>query len=76
MKILGMVTAISLIVTLVLGLVLGISALIGWITMQVWNLILVPWAGAPTISFWLAWAVWIVLSLLFGKIGSVIMRKD
>jgi len=47
------------------ALVGGIAIGMGWLTMTVWNAILVPWLNAPALNLWLATAVYVVLMGIF-----------
>lgn len=45
----------------------GLSCLEGWITMLLWNAVMpLIWAGAPTLTFWVATGIMFLLNLLFG----------
>jgi hypothetical protein len=60
-------------VVMVAAIVMGlaISAGLGALTMIVWNAVFVP-MGAPVLSFWVAWALWFVVSVLAGRFRASI----
>ena len=60
MEILGGIALILL----VLALAFAGSLFMGWLTMLVWNAVLVPWLHAPTLNFWLAVGVYVVLAAI------------
>jgi hypothetical protein len=50
---------------LVVGIVIG---LMSWLTMFLWNTVLVSiFPTLPIISYWLAVGVYVIISMLFGK---------
>jgi hypothetical protein len=53
-----------LVVVGVIVLAIGISAVLGYLFGLAWNAILVPWAHAPHLNFWLAWLVCFVLGFI------------
>lgn len=44
----------------------GVTALMAFITVQLWGLLLVP-LGAPEVSFLAFWALWFVLAFFFAR---------
>lgn len=52
----------------VVGVVVGISAFCAWIFMLLWNWIIPYLFGWPNISFWMAWGIMLLISILFGDI--------
>lgn len=65
---------IVLLVTFFLTIIVGGSALMGYLTYLLWGAVAVP-MGAPELSFWMAWALWVVLSTLFGLMRSSTSSK-
>lgn len=54
-------------IILVLALIFGGLCLEGWLVMLLWNAILpLIWANAPTLTFWAAVGLVLLLDLLFG----------
>lgn len=53
---------------LILSLVIAfaISAFVAWLVMLLWNWVVVAIFGLPKLSFWLAWGLTFLISLIFG----------
>ena len=47
----------------IIALALGISALVAYVLMICWNFAVVPTFGLGTVSFWQAWGLMIVASI-------------
>lgn len=54
-------------VIVALAIVFAFCAVGALVVMYAWNLLLVPWLGAPKIGFWLAFLVLLALGFIFGK---------
>ena len=67
----GILGIVSIILAVCLGLAIyaGITALFGLLFMFVFNIV-VPAFGGPTITFGVAWAAWVLLSLIGGAISG------
>ena len=65
------------IVLAVLLLAVGLGALEAWIIMLLWNhAVCAIFASAPTLSFWLAWGVLILLNIIGSAFKSTVnVRK-
>lgn len=50
----------------VVAIFAGVTALMAFITVQLWGLLLVP-LGAPEVSFLAFWALWFVLAFVFAR---------
>jgi hypothetical protein len=61
-----------LIVMGILAFAVVFAALEAWVFMLLWNWILVGLFNAPTISFWLAWGVLILINILTKAIRSTV----
>ena len=60
------------IVLAVLLLAVGLGALEAWIVMLLWNNVLCAiFTSVPTLSFWLAWGVLILLNIVGSAFRSV-----
>jgi Ca2+/H+ antiporter, TMEM165/GDT1 family len=61
-----------------LFIILGIGgiALFGWIVMSLWNVALVPAAGANIISFWQALGLLVLSRILVGGFGGGKQRRS
>lgn len=57
-----------LISALVLAFWFLMSAVWAWIFMFLWNFALVPTFGAPTLSFWISYALTLLTSMVLGGI--------
>ncbi len=58
---------ILLIIIIALAIAVAIGALEAWIVMLLWNYVLCAiFTSVPTLSFWLAWGLLILVNLLFG----------
>jgi hypothetical protein len=51
----------------VLAIFAGASAFFGAIFMLLWNYVMVSAFGLPELSFWQAWALWFLLTLIFRR---------
>ena len=54
----------------IIGLVIGLGALVGLIFMLLWNWIMPYLFGLPSISFWMAWGITILLGFLFNGVRA------
>lgn len=64
--------------TLIAGLfalVIGLSAAVAAIVMALWNWVMVSIFGLPAISFWLAWGLMILCSILFKSTARISTKK-
>lgn len=52
----------------VLALVFGLWCLRAWLVMVLWNWVAVTLFNAPTLTFWLSFAICWLTHLLFGKV--------
>jgi hypothetical protein len=50
-------------IVVMLGIAVGITALIAWLFMWLWNAAIVPWLAWPRMNFFVAVAVVVLLSL-------------
>lgn len=58
---------ILLIIIIALVIAVAVGALEAWIVMLLWNYVLCAiFTSVPTLSFWLAWGLLILVNLLFG----------
>ena len=67
---------IALAVILTLALTFGICALRAAIVMWLWNGILVALFGLPTLTFWVAWGIMILCSILFKGRVHITTKRD
>lgn len=54
----------------------GVICLKGWLVMLLWNWIAVGLFGAPTISFWVAFGLYWLCSLLFKGVTTVNKKSE
>jgi hypothetical protein len=59
-------------VLLVLG---GISAGLGAVLALVWNAAIARPFGAPTVSFWAAWGIWVLIALTLSGVRVLFDRR-
>ena len=60
----------------VLALVVGLSALEGWIFMLLWNYVLCAiFPSIPTLSFWLAWGLLFLINIIGSAFKKVVYRS-
>lgn len=60
----------------IFALIIGLSAALAAIVMALWNWVMVSIFGLPAISFWLAWGLMILCSILFKSTARIITRRD
>lgn len=53
-----------------LGAAAGLLFLFGWVVMRLWNYVMPEVFGLGTISYWQAWALLALSSILFKNFGS------
>jgi hypothetical protein len=58
------------------GVLVGFSALLGWLCMLIWNAVVAPTFGAPELSFWTAWGLWILTGLVTGRFRTSSTKKE
>jgi hypothetical protein len=69
--------AIVLVFILCAALIFGVLCLEGWILMLLWNWVVpVIWAGAPTLTYWVAVGVLTLLHLIGGCFKTTVHRKN
>jgi hypothetical protein len=49
---------------------IGLLFLFGWIVMLLWNWLMPEIFGLKTVSYWQAWGLLLLSSILFGKLGG------
>jgi len=57
-----------MIVLATIGVVVAVLSFFAWMFMLLWNWILPYLFGWPTITYWMAWGIMILASILFGGI--------
>lgn len=55
----------------IFALVIALSAATAAIVMVLWNWVMVSIFGLPAISFWLAWGLMILCSILFKSVARI-----
>lgn len=70
------VVGVILGILLILGLAFGLCCLEVWIAMSLWNGLLVPMFGAPTITFWPMWGIMLLCNILFKSHNFNNNKKD
>jgi H+/Cl- antiporter ClcA len=66
-----------LMIGLFLGLVAGISALMAYIAMLLWNFVVVSMHHSDLqVNFWVAWAVMFLISLIAAPFRTRVTTKD
>ena len=55
----------------IFALVIALSAATAAIVMVLWNWVMVSIFGLPAISFWLAWGLMILCSILFKSVAHI-----
>lgn len=66
----------ALAVILSIALAFGLGALKAAIVMWLWNGILVALFGLPTLTFWVAWGIMILCSMLFKGCAHITTKRD
>ena len=59
---------------LVIGLALGVSALLAWLAWLLWGVV-APAFGWPALTFWQVWAAKILVGLVFGGARAATREK-
>jgi len=59
-----------------LALIAVVSGILGGIFMLLWNWVIVGIFGAPVLSFWQAWGLWIIISMVGGSFRCATSSKD
>lgn len=69
------IVGILLGVVIVLGIAFGLMCLSAWLIMLLWNVTLPTlFSGVSAITFWQAFSIDLLVSLLFGGIGKTILN--
>lgn len=69
--------AVVLVLAIALGLVFGVMAFEAWILMLLWNAVITAlWAGAPSLTFWLAFGLILICNILFKSSKSISSGKN
>ena len=60
---------------IVLGILFGLAGvgllfLFGWVVMLLWNWLMPEIFGLKTVTYWQAWGLLLLSSILFGKLGG------
>lgn len=53
-----------LVAAIVIGFIVGVSALLGWVFMLLWNFAVAPTFQLPVLDFYVAWGIWVLVSLV------------
>lgn len=69
--------AICLVFVICCAIIFGVMCFEGWLLMLLWNWV-VPaiWAGAPTLTYWVAVGAIALLNLIGGCFKTVVHRKN
>lgn len=59
----------------VLAVIVGWSALLAFVFMLLWNFVVPQVFNGPEISFWVAWAGMLLLSILKSGVSRVVVSK-
>jgi len=60
----------------IIGLIFGLSCLLNWLTLWLYNVVLIPVFNAPVISFWQMYGLRWLIHLLFGGNSVVKLVAD
>lgn len=63
-------------IAIICGIAVGVSALMGWAFMELWNFAVVEAFHAEPLSFYVAWGIWILISFVGGAFRSATKSKD
>jgi hypothetical protein len=58
----------------IIALILILSAFMGLVFMVLWNLVVPPLFNGPTLDFWQAWAIWILIGIVGSAFRSVVSK--
>jgi len=64
-----------MIALIVIGFIIGITALVGLGVMFLWNWIMPYLFELPTISFWMAWGIMLLIGFLFSGIRGTFSKN-
>ena len=64
------------IILIFLVLVPAVSAISAWITMWAWNMFMVSVFHLPAITFWQAFALWLLLGMIKGIFSVTVNKKE